>query len=85
LLLAAALILLAVSRWFLGVVLALLGLFLISTLPFCVKAAKKDLPVALVSPLFLFVRAAAGGLSVATGTALQALGKLKRDALFIEH
>ena len=83
LLLGAALMGLIVSKWFVGVVITLLGLFLVSTLPFCVKAAKKDLAVALVSPLFLFVRAAAGGLSVATGTAHQVLRRLKWNALFI--
>lgn len=85
LLIGPALIGLVVSKRFFGVVLALLGLFLVSTLPFCIKVAKKDLGVALVSPLFLFVRAAAGGVGVAMGMVHQLLGKLKWNAPVSEH
>ena len=81
---------LAFSKWFLGVTIALVGMFLVSTLPFCLKAAKKDPAVALVSPLFLFVRATAGALGVAMGVAYQVVKKLnlktlKRNAPSIEH
>lgn len=90
LLLGASVLGLALSRWFLGITASLVALFAASTLPFCIKAAKKDRTVALIAPLLLFVRAAAGGLGVAMGTAHQVLEtlkrkKLKRDAPFAER
>lgn len=45
----------------------LLGSFLISTLPFVLKAARKDPQVALLSPAMLLVRAASLGVGVAVG------------------
>lgn len=49
------------------IVLALLAFFLITTIPFTVKAMSKDAGVGIVSPVLLFLRAAAQFLGIAGG------------------
>ena len=43
-------------------------LFLLSTLPFTVRALRKDLLIGLLSPCFLFLRAVALGLGMIKGS-----------------
>jgi len=54
-------------RGLLWVPLAITGIFLASTLPFDLKAARKDLTVATVTPGLLFLRAIALGIGFAVG------------------
>ncbi len=58
---------LLLSRWSAALLLAAVLAFLLSTLPFVLKAWPKDTAVALAAPFLLFVRAAALGFGTAWG------------------
>lgn len=62
-------------RGFLKGAIALLTLFFLSTLPFCIKAFKKDPWVGLASPVLLFLRATALSLGFIMGLVHQLAGK----------
>lgn len=80
-----ALGLLAVPLWprSLWMTAGLASLFLVSTLPFIVKAARKDLTVAFVSPPILGLRAVSLGLGFAVGKARFAATRKKEDRGFL--
>jgi hypothetical protein len=54
-------------RGFVSLAQAILILFFASTVPFCLKAIKRDLGVGLVSPPLLLLRALALGLGLVKG------------------
>lgn len=64
-------------RELLWVSLAIVGIFVASTLPFDVKAARKDITVATVAPGLLFLRAIALGVGFAVGLLGHLIGRLK--------
>lgn len=64
----------ALLKWAMG----FLILFFFSTLPFCIKALKKDFAVGLASPGILFLRAMALGLGVVAGLIAQFARRLMR-------
>jgi len=69
------------ESWLLAVVLAIAVLFFTSTLPFCIRAVKKDLRVGLISPIFLFLRALAVGLGLSTGLICQMRKRLSNHEI----
>ena len=73
--------LLAVALWsrFLWIAAGMAGLFLVSAFPFVIKAATKDLTVAIVSPPLLALRAVSLGLGFALGKARFSIVRQRAD------